>query len=99
MIVNKLSFIVSFNCGIKLCTDDAITTRSGTNILTVSKYNKAVYADRGFKVSQMMTNSKFKRLYGDIPLLYILLNNTTNDNNIINIECFIWNPKEQCFCL
>ena len=95
MFVNKIPFFMSISRNIRFCTSEALKNQSGKTILGSIKLIKRLYATRGLRITQMVMDGQFENLRADLADMQIVLNTTSNDEHVPDIERHIRTMKER----
>jgi hypothetical protein len=95
MFVNKILFFMTISRNICFATSKSLANQSSKTIMVAIKKVHQVYSQRGFHITQMMMDSQFENLCGDLADLHIGLNTVSNNKHVPDIERHIQTMKER----
>ena len=96
MFVNRIAFAVSISHAFKVNTTEAIANWESQTVLAAIKNIAGVYAQQGFTITSILSDSKFEPLCGTLSMLGIILNTAARDEHMPKIKQHIQTLKEQC---
>jgi hypothetical protein len=99
MYVNRIPLFVSISRHIKFSTAEMVKSETATQLLASIKLVMQAYTTRGFLVTNLMVNGKFKPLRGDLAGLGIAVNCVSQDEHVPEIERHIRTLKERTRCI
>jgi hypothetical protein len=99
MKVNKIPFMISISRNIKFGTSEMIPIMKTTTMLDCIKNIKAIYARRGFRITNMMVDGQFETLWGELGDMQITLDTVSKDEHMPEIERYIRTVKERVRCI
>lgn len=89
MFINRVAFFVTISRNLKFGTSEMIAGQKGGVLLNATKQVAAIYAKRGFVVSNIHMDGQFEVLRGGLSEMHITLNIAANDENVPEIERYI----------
>ena len=95
MYVNKVAMLVSVSRKIKFGTIETIPNNKSAVLLTGVKGIVQVYQRRGFHVEAALMDGEFGHLRGELAGLGVMLNETSRDEHVGEIERYIRTVKER----
>jgi hypothetical protein len=98
MHVNGIPFFVSISRHLKFGTIEAISNQRLQTIVKCVRNISRVYHRGGFRVRHALTDGAFESMRGDLLGMGILLNTTSRDEHVGDIERYIRTVKERMRC-
>ena len=95
MYVNKAAMLVSISRKIKFATIEVIPNNKSTMLLRGIKGILQIYQRRGFCVEVALMDGEFGHLQGEMASMGVMLNETSRDEHVGDIERFIRTVKER----
>ena len=99
MYVNKIPFLMSISRHIRFGTAQHIKNQQGTTIFNGIQAIHQVYLQCGFRIRNAFMDGQFEPLRGNLAELGILLNTTSNDEHVPEIERQIRTVKEKTWAI
>jgi hypothetical protein len=95
MFVNKIPFLVTISCRIKI----SLTDRKHPTIMSAIKHVVALYSKRGFRVSDAHTDNEFEPMQANLMDAKVNLNVASNNEHVPKIERHIRTVKDCVRCM
>ena len=95
MYVNKVATLVSISRKIKFATIEVIPNNKSTMLLRGIKEILQIYQRHGFPVEVALMDGEFGHLRGEMASMGVMLNETSRDEHVGDIERFICTVKER----
>ena len=95
MYVNQVAMLVSLSRDIKFAMIEAIPNNKTTTLVKGVKAILQIYRQTGFKLEVALMDGKFGHLRGELAGMGIMLNETSWDEHVGDIERFIRTIKER----
>lgn len=99
MFVNSIPFLISVSRGLKFGTVQEMSGRSADAILKAFDNVRSVYRGGGFRVRHALMDGEFKTLKDKLADRKVLLNATSRDEHVGEIERYIRTIKERVRCV
>ena len=94
MYINKVVMLVSISRKIKFTTIEVIPNNKSTMLLGGIKGILQIYQRQGFCVEVALMDGEFGHLWGEMASMGVMLNETSRDEHVGDIERFICMVKE-----
>ena len=94
MYVNRVAMLVSISRNIKFATIKAIPNNKSTMLMAGIKGILQIYQRHGFSVEVALMDGEFSHLRGEMASMGVMLNETSRDEHMGDIERFICTVKE-----
>jgi Reverse transcriptase (RNA-dependent DNA polymerase) len=98
MYVNKVPFFVTVSRKIKFGTIEALDKQTESRLFKAIQNVIRVYHHGGFRVRHVLMDGQFECLRGALLGMQVLLNTTSRDEHVGDIERYIWTIKERMRC-
>ena len=95
MFVNKIPFLMSIPRHLRFGTAQHIKNQQGATIFNGIRAIHQIYLRRGFQIRNAFMDGQFEPLRGNLAELGIILNTTSNDEHVPEIERQIRTVKER----
>jgi hypothetical protein len=95
MFVKKIPFFITISRAIKFATSEMIVNRKNATIMIAVKQVMVGYSKRGFIITHLLMDGEFKTMCGELALMKINLNTTSNNKHVPEIERRIRTLKER----
>ena len=95
MYINRVVMLVSISRNIKFATIEAIPNSKSTVLTTGIKGILQIYQQHGFRVEVALMDGEFGHLCGEMASMGVMLNETSWDKHVGDIERFIHTIKER----
>jgi hypothetical protein len=95
MFINKIPFFVTISRYIRFCTSESVKNMKNQTLFDAIKQVIRIYQTRGFRLIQILMDGQFESLHTDLRDQSIILNTTSNNEHVPEIERHIRKLKER----
>ena len=99
MYVNRVAMVVSISRNIKFGTIEAIPNNKSGVILKSVQAIIQIYRRNGFVVELVLMDGEFAHLRGELASMGVMLNDTSRDKHVGDVERFIRTIKERMLAI
>jgi hypothetical protein len=95
MYINRIPFFATVSRHLHFCTAEALANQQPGTLLCAFRNVQQAYASRGFTIQTVLLDGQFEHLCGVLSAQNLLVNTTSHDEHVPNIELHIRTLKER----